>query len=319
MSFPGFIPVSTYLTLPRGPETWLIEPLIPASGKGLLYSPPKVGKSALAIQLAEAVATGTDWMGFPVGQPGKVLYLQLDTPGTTWALRFDALRKFGLKLPDEKILLADMTTLEKFPFDILQPGHVHYLHSIIQPHRPVLVIIDTIRKLHSGDENSSTVMSNVMTNLVSACHPAAVLVISHDKKPSPDMDKDIMADHRGSTAVVGEMDAILRLTKSRLYYAGRNIEEGSIKMIRQDCDDALLWMPDPDEYRAAIDSILNNDDLVGDRAKARALAPLIGKSPEAARSILRRAGYRLAVPKGVEEHPVENRQEEQLARWFQQT
>jgi RecA-family ATPase len=297
MERPGFVALDDYLKLPRDPDTWLIKPLIPVSGAGLLYSPPKVGKSALAVQLAHAVSGGADnFMGFPIGKHGRVLYLQLDTPRTTWTMRWEALKKHGLQFDSKRLLLADRESLAFYPFDILQPAHARYLREIVQAQEPTLVIVDTIRKLHTGDENSSTVMSNVMSNLIGACHPAAVIIISHDKKPSPDMEKDIMADHRGSTSVVGEMDAILRLTKTRLYYAGRSIEEGSLKLVRQECDDTLLWGPDPDEYRAAIDSVGENRDLTSMRAKARALAPLIGKSEEAAMSILRRTTIKLVPP-----------------------
>lgn len=298
--------LDTYLTLPKDPATWLVKPLIPAGGAGLLYSPPKVGKSALAVQMAYAVSGGADnFMGFPIVKHGKVLYLQLDTPRTTWTMRWEALRKHGLQFDSKRLLLADRESLEFYPFDILQPAHARYLQQIVQVHEPTLVIVDTMRKLHTGDENSSTVMSNVMTNLVGACHPAAVLCISHDKKPNPEVEKDIMADHRGSTSVVGEMDAILRLTKTRLYYAGRSIEEGSIKLLRSECEETLLWTPDPDEFRAAIESVLERKDLTSMRQRARELAKLISKSEEASMSILRRASLKPATqPRLVVSKPI---------------
>lgn len=302
---PGFVPLDDYLKLPRDPDTWLIKPLIPVSGAGLLYSPPKVGKSALAVQLAHAVSGGAkEFMGFPIGKHGRVLYLQLDTPRSTWTLRWEALKRHGLEFEVKNLCMADRESLDFYPFDILQPAHMKYLYSVIQPLKPVLVIVDTLRKLHTGDENSSTIMSNVMSNLVGACHPAAVLAISHDKKPSVDQEKDIMTDHRGSGSVVGEMDAILRLTKTRLYYAGRSIEEGSIKLVRQDCDETLLWAPDPDEHKDAVQSVMENTGLVSMRAKARALAPIIGKSEEAAMSIIRRSSFKpaLQMPVGPAPH-----------------
>lgn len=289
---PGLLNVDQYLNFPRGAQPWVLKGLLPVSGKGLLYSAPKVGKSYIALQLADAISEGGEWMNFPVMQTGRVVYLQLDTPGTTWAKRIRTLRHGGMKLDPNKVFMADASTLAYYPFDILQPQHCDYLMKLIQPLQPVLVIIDTIRKVHSGDENSSTIMSNVMSSLYKAVWPAALLVISHDKKPNPDMDKDIIMDHRGSTSVVGEMDGIIRLLKTRMYYAGRDVEQDSVKLLKRivewEDEAALLWEPDPAEDEGEIQKVLHDAALPSLRSKARALALLINKSDEAAMSRLRR-------------------------------
>lgn len=97
-----------------------------------------------------------------------------------------------------------------------------------------------------------------------------------------------MADHRGSGSVTGEMDAVMKMTKTRLYYGGRNIEEGDIKLERQDSNDLLLWKVREDDTQKHIEKVLTDTSLASMRAKARALAPLIGKTEDAAMSIIRR-------------------------------
>jgi RecA-family ATPase len=284
---PGFVGVDHYLRLERERETWLLKPLIPAGGAALLYGDPKVGKSYMGIQLALALSgQAPDWLGFPVHQSGKVLYLQLDTPRSVWAVRFeDMLQKGNLRYNSESLLLADRDSIKMYPFDILQPSHTQYLQELISVHDPVAVIIDTLRESHSGDEDSSTVSRNVIGNLVSACGAAAVIIISHGRKPNPDMDKDLLADHRGSSYITGRMDAIMRLTKSRLYYTGRSIEAGDIKIQRMDNG---LWEPVADEIGPEIAKVMADVSLKSMRAKARSLATKIGKTEEAAMSLLRR-------------------------------
>ena len=291
---PGFVGVQDYLRLPREKEAWLIKPLIPVGGAALLFSPPKTGKSAVALQLAHAISTGQkEWMGFPVLTHGRVLYLQQDTPRSTWTMRLEAFQKNGFTFNSDLMKMSDRDSLAYYPFDILQPQHMDYLAHVVRAQQPVrAVFIDTLRKIHTGNENDSTVMSNVVSNLIKAVNPAALILISHDRKPSPDVEKDIMSDHRGSTSVVGEMDGIIRLTKSRMYYAGRSIEEGSIKLVRRDSQDALIWDYDREEYRDAIISVLDNQELSSMRAKARELSKMINKSEEAAMSILRRQTIR---------------------------
>lgn len=243
--------------------------------------------SYLGIQLALAITGQSDnWLGFPVTQTGKVLYFQLDTPRSVWAVRFDdLLHKNNLGYDNETLMLADRETVAHYPFDILQPEHMRYLHSIIAPIAPVAVIIDTLREVHSGDEDSSTTARNVIANLVGATHPAALILISHGRKPNPDADRDLLADHRGSSYITGRMDAIMRLTKTRLYYTGRSIEAGDIKLERLDNG---LWTPQQDDTAPAIAKVMADASLTSMRAKARALGGMIGKSEEAAMSTLRR-------------------------------
>lgn len=287
---PGFVGVADYLKLPRNPATWLVKPLIPLSGACLMYSPPKTGKSAAALQLAHGISTGEkEWMGFPIVTHGRVLYLQQDTPRSTWTLRIEAFQKSGYNFNSDLLKIADRESLAYYPFDVLQPAHVEYLTQLVRTVQPVVaVFVDTLRKAHTGNENDSTIMSNVISNLIKAVHPAALILVSHDRKPSAEMEKDIMTDHRGSTSVVGEMDGIIRLTKSRMYYAGRNIEDGSIKLIKKDANETLLWDYDRQEHSDAIQSVLNNQAVEGMRGKARELSKLIGKGEDACMSILRR-------------------------------
>jgi hypothetical protein len=287
---PGFVSVNDYLLLPRDKEAWLIKPLLPVSGAALIYGQEKGGKSSLAIQLAAALSGGHDeWMGFGIMQHGPVLYLQLDTPRSTFAIRFEKLKQHGYPYENENFLIADRECLDKYPFDILQPTHVAHLHELVHRHQAIAVIVDTLRESHSGDEDSSTNMRNVIVNLVGATHPAALIAISHSRKPHVDVDKNLMADHRGSSYVTGRMDVIMRLTKNRLYYGGRSIEEGDMKLLRQDVDGVLLWEPDPDEIGQHLHNVMMDPELKSMRSKARALAPLIHKSEEAAMSAIRRA------------------------------
>ena len=292
MDRPGIVPIEDYLTLPRNSSTWLVKDLIPTSGSGLIYGVAKTGKSAAAIQLACALSGGAkEWLGFEIPTHGPVVYIQLDTPRSTWSLRWEALPKVGVKYDPDNLLLADRESLDFFPFDILQPQHTGYLRSLIQPIKPIAVFIDTLRKVHSGEEDNSSVMSNVVSNLIGAVHPAALILISHSRKPNFERGHDLMSDHRGSSSVTGEMDGILKMTHNKLHYGGRNIEEAAIRLEREDTGNAnlLLWKVRKDSDEAQhIQQVLSDPGLNSLRSKAKALAPALGVSEEAAMSRLRR-------------------------------
>lgn len=248
----------------------------------LLYGDPKVGKSYAALQLAGALSSGTNWLGFPCRQ-GKVVYLQLDTPRNVWQSRIkDLLLKGALcELP----LFADRESLEKWPFNICNPEHLIMLREELQALGPDLVIFDTLRESHSADENDSTEMQQAVAALVAATQPAAICLISHARKPSQDDGFSLMNDNRGSSYVVGRMDAIVRFTPKTARVSGRSIEEHSLDLEREDSG---FWSVHSGEGDIQSLSVLLDESHSSLRDAARTLASRIGKSESSCRGTLRR-------------------------------
>lgn len=262
-----------------------MRPLIPVGGSAIIYGDPKVGKSYAALQLAVALRSGTPWFGFPVVMPVDVLYIQLDTSPELWKERLDDLAEAGVNTDD--IGFADRETFDTFPFNILMPDHLAMLKRAVEERHPAVVIIDTIREVHRGDENDSTDMQSVIASLVAATMPATLIIISHARKPAAEIGASLINDMRGSSYVVGRMDAILRFTNHTLHYTGRSVEEGKIKLKRLENG---FWAPMADEVDSHIMSIIADPAFVAlsGRARARALAQKLGKTEAACRSLLRR-------------------------------
>jgi RecA-family ATPase len=271
-----------YLALPSSPETWLIDPLLPSGGACLLYGDPKVGKSYAALQLAGAISSGSDWLGFPT-RPAKVVYLQLDTPRNIWQTRLkDLLLKGALcELP----LFADRESLDCWPFDIMNPEHLIMLRDELSSLSADLVIVDTLRESHSADENDSTEMQKAIASLVAATQPAALCLISHARKPSQDDGFSLMNDNRGSSYVVGRMDAIVRFTPKSARVSGRSIEEHTIDLEREDSG---FWAVNGAESDIHCLSVLLDSSHASVREASKTLAKKIGKSESACRGLLRR-------------------------------
>lgn len=271
-----------YLALPRPADTWLIKPLIPSGGAVLLYGDPKVGKSFAALQLALSLRTGDDWLGFPVTHKGRVVYVQLDTPRSLWAERLSILKDHGARI--DLLDLADRETLGCFPFDILNATHATLLTLALKDLDPSVVIIDTLREAHQVEENDSTTMQKVVSSLAAAVFPATLICIAHAKKPGMD-GPDLLNDNRGSGYVVGRMDTILRMTKKHLYFTGRAIEEGNVKLRRTGDG---LWEPDVTDLDHAVEGVLADPTLTSLLQRAHSLSEKTGKDVEACRSLLRR-------------------------------
>lgn len=278
------LPGTEYLSLPTDQQTWLVKPLFPAGGALLLYGDPKVGKSYAAMQLACAVVGGApSWLGFPIMNSGPVLYVQLDTPRSLWMARIRKLRSAGHPVDD--IIYADRETLGAYPFSILDPNHFLRLRECITHYSPLMTIIDTVREAHPADENDSTDMKNVVAELAACCMPSALVLVAHAKKPNIDKGPDLLNDPRGSSYVVGRMDAIVRFTKHSAVYTGREIEEGSMKIDRSDDG---FWFPEGNEFDQWLAEIRDNKKYPSVRAKARRLAELTGKKEETCRSYIRK-------------------------------
>lgn len=295
------LPGSAYRALPRTPETWIVENLIPASGLFNLFGPSKAGKSYGALQLAVDVSSGSpDWLTFPIHSHGPVLYVQLDTPRSLWGARLDTIAT-ELGLDDSNVYYAD-ANMAPYPFDILreetiltESGRIvkhpcqDWLQRQVEKVHPVLVILDTLREFHRGDENDSGQMVNVMSALVHATTPAALCLISHSRKDNmsvPESERDnLLQDNRGSNYIAGRMDGIMKITPKRITYQSRTIDRHYLKCKRTQQG---LWAVDASEESAQIRAILADASLTSLTARAEALSAMTGKTLEASRSALRR-------------------------------
>lgn len=294
----SILSVDDYLSLPREPEAFLLKPILPVGGSMLLYGDPKVGKSFAAIQLSLALSGALpDFLGFPVSTPGRVVYVQLDTPRSLWAARLEDLKREGL--PVSALYVADRESLNTYPFDILNPDHRVLLGNALAAVNPTCVVVDTLREAHSGQENESDSMQPVIAHLAAVIAPAAMVLIAHSRKPGLTGGTDLINDNRGSSYITGRVDAICRMTKKGLYYTGRAVEDGSLKVRRLPNG---LWEPIlNDAYQSDVEAIIHDPSLAdsSERARARALAEKAGLSLEAARSRLRRVDGSLTHRDGV--------------------
>lgn len=109
-----------------------------------------------------------------------------------------------------------------------------------------------------------------------------------------DQEDSIMNDIRGANYVPGRMDAIIRMGKKSIHYAGRAIEEGTITTHRLDNG---FWTPAMQEVEAIIKEVHDKDPKASVASKARVLAGRTGRTEEACRSLIRRSG-RGVVEKG---------------------
>lgn len=284
---PSSYSTADYLALPRPDEVFIVDDLLPVGGSMLIYGDPKVGKSFIAMQLAQHISRGDRWMGFETHK-AKVLYVQLDTPRYLWMTRMDSLIESGEPFGvDGDIYHADRESLETWPFDILNPAHFKKLRDEVDNIQPDVVIIDTLKEAHQAPENDNTEGQRVIAALSAATHPAALVIVHHARKLSDGRPNDIIQGARGAGYLTGRMDAIVAMSSRTMHYISRATEGGTMRMERKDNG---YWelVEEPAQLNQWVETLLAQEGL-SLRKKAEQLAEVSGKSVEACRSILRRA------------------------------
>ena len=192
-----FYSIEEVLSLPDA--EWLIQDFLPKASFAVLFGPPSVGKSFLALSVALAIAAGRDWLGRDV-KGGPVIYIAAEGFGGL------KLRVSALLLHSEYDVKTECAFLNR-PINFLEPDEVQALIKVIQEARlePALIIVDTLaRSFVGGDENSAQEMGRFIDGVETVKREtgAAVLVIHHTGKNE-------QRGARGSSALIGAADTII--------------------------------------------------------------------------------------------------------------
>lgn len=137
---------------------WMVEDVLAQGDIAILFGPPYVGKSVLTMALAVAVATkAPTFLGQPLNKHGRVLYVDEENPeqivrqrmqrlGLTpeFAKHVRFIHEQGVRLDNEQgrqKLLAEARNFD-----------------------PVLIVIDSLTRIHTGDENNAGEMSRLFND-----------------------------------------------------------------------------------------------------------------------------------------------------------
>lgn len=296
-----------YLAQHREPLQWIVQDLIPVGGKANLFGRPKAGKSFLALQMAAAISSGEkDFLGFAIQKNGPVVYIQIDTAGSIWFQRVKDMTALGFEFSN--VAFADTDTGIPFPLNI--HANAAELKAKLQEIKPVLVIWDTVRELHPGDENDSSVMKNVVSAMMECCSGplnakgvpewrAAILIVSHRKKENANYEDDLMNANRGSSYMAGAVDSVIQLSKNSIEYQGRTCgltkrtiiweehpEVGDVGIFKVDEEEAKIittWM-----------TVMNEMPTASNRAQGTVVAERCGITQAAALGHYKRKKAQLA-------------------------
>lgn len=173
----------------------------------MLTGPPKAGKSWSMAQLAYAVATGGEWMGFPCHQ-GSVCYVDTELDPNSLFNRLDKVRaKMGLPDSGGNILAMPLrgqtVDAEKI---------ANTISDAYGERPPALVIIDSIYSIETGDENSAGDMRAMMQQLGSIAAGGSAITFAHHHAKGSAGSRNVIDRGSGSGVFGRFVDAMVDLT-----------------------------------------------------------------------------------------------------------
>lgn len=167
-------------------EPGLIDGLVERGSMWIMYGASGSGKTAMAVDVAGAVALGLPWRDHDV-QKGLVVYVAAENHFSTgyriWAWRQQHKVPHGAAPADFPLLVTESKVL-------LGEGTVAELVGLVEEAAkeagmpPVLVVLDTLARTMEGDENSTKDMNNYVhwADALKDATGATVLIIHHTGK-----------------------------------------------------------------------------------------------------------------------------------------
>jgi hypothetical protein len=181
---------------------WTVDKILPeSSALSVIFGPPSGGKSFTALDLCCSIDSGTHWHGRKVKQR-PVLYLAAE--GQAGILRRIEAWKQCRKV--------DLPTFALLPMPCLidEDSQRRELINMITelPQKPGIIVLDTLARSMTGDENSTSDMGKVViaAGILIEETGAQVIIIHHTGK-------DEARGPRGAIALTGATDSMFKVVR----------------------------------------------------------------------------------------------------------
>ena len=161
---------------------WLIPEVLVSKTINFISAESGIGKSRLSMQLAKAMATGTQFLKWPVPRQMSVMYLSLEMAG-------DMLKHFLESLLQNQEMTEEQSN--KFflvpvgkAIDVSSPEGLAFIEMFVKEYKPEVLMIDAMGKLAFDElgETQAKTINNQMNYLIQE-YGVTILMIHHNRKP----------------------------------------------------------------------------------------------------------------------------------------
>ncbi|MFZ2038939.1 MAG: AAA family ATPase [Minisyncoccia bacterium] len=187
-----------------GPELWTVAELIPQESITAITGAPKSFKTWLVLDIAKCIAKGTDFLGKFKTSQGRVLIIDRDNN-----LRHIQKRLKMLGFEKEEILYH----VGEGEFQIDKDKDFQELLKTVSEQKISLVILDSLVRIHSGDENESRYINKLMTAFRKVTTLGATIIFLHHNRKESLNTQSTTNSVRGSSDIFAGLDCLLQVTK----------------------------------------------------------------------------------------------------------
>ncbi|MHA1973021.1 MAG: AAA family ATPase [Candidatus Hodarchaeales archaeon] len=174
------LPLKDIFSNPPESPDWLVEPLFPLNGISVIGGDGNVGKSWLTLHLALCVASDKPFLNKFTVQQGDVLIIDEENPLSLIYERTNQLSRSMQVNPNE----LPIHILGNNNFKLDNDSSINSIRLWLGNVKPKLIIIDSLIRVHSADENSSVDMNKVMQSAkaLSTEFGLTILITHHTRK-----------------------------------------------------------------------------------------------------------------------------------------
>lgn len=206
----------TFRSLAGERVPFLVEGLWPEGALGFIASPPKKGKTWIALGLALSVATGSDYLGaFKVTEPRSVLYVALEGHRAAIEARIAVLAR-GLGLDPREQIERLAIAYKPRGVNLAEPRWSEALLEAALGCGAKLVIVDVLRSAARIKENDASEFAALAFNLSPLAHAGIGTALLHHftKLSETSKERTPMERMSGSGAMGGVLDVGIYITGS---------------------------------------------------------------------------------------------------------
>ena len=212
-STPAMLPVVRAAALQGsvGSHSWLIDQLWTDQAVGVVGGSPKSGKTWLALEMAVSVASGTPCLGaFSVQVPRPVLLYAAEDSAAAVRARLETLARvhaLDFNQLDVRVITADTLRLDR-------ADDQERLAATVAAHRPALLVLDPLVRVHAIDENVAGQVAALLAYLRSVQRKTgAAIVLVHHVRKNVSAASSAGYSLRGSSDLYAWLDSFLYLRK----------------------------------------------------------------------------------------------------------
>lgn len=135
------------------PRELLLAPWLPRQGLAMVYAPRGVGKTHFALEVAVALATGGEFLGWKAPKAVKVLYIDGEMPSADLQTRLKQIQKRTGSIPGDNLRIMTPDEQSGAMPDLSDPCSLARLKHFTDVD---LVVVDNISTLcRTGNENEA--------------------------------------------------------------------------------------------------------------------------------------------------------------------